>query len=258
METRALQMADTVIANTPGTAREYQHTHNLDSRRVVVIPPTLGTLLKTITALAAAPLTTSSSHASPNLLVYGKLQKAKGPDLAVKALVNVMQRSGAAATWHGVAIFAGDDLPCDTQPTVNMSTCIVEKYVPDMLRSRFRFVGRINRHDLGAFAHRHMIRAAILPSRYETFCLAAHEAAYYRLPLVLPRIAAYEDYFNDESSDETRINAIMFQAGSVEDLARAIAVAINNDRVLDRTVANNQDEIAYPDPAAGYRQLLLF
>lgn len=253
MEMRALQMADAVIANSLGTAREYQRAHNLDPRRIVVIPPTLGTLSPSIglslSQAAINPrLSSLTTHdAAANILVYGKLQKIKGPDIAAKALVRVMQ--DPSKRWRGTAIFAGDDMPCDTQPTLNMSSCILALHVlPASLKDRFRFVGRIDRNMLGAFARENGIRAAILPSRYETFCLAAHEIAHLRIPVLLPRLPAYDGYFQDRS------NALMFEAGSVNDLARAITMAVTDDGVINQI--KNKRNITYPDPSLGYKKLI--
>lgn len=105
--------------------------------------------------------------------------------------VRVMRELGSA--WRGVVVFAGDDMPCDVDARMNMSDCVMSTEVPDDLRFRFRFVGRIRRGTLGRFAIKERIRFVILSSRYETFCLAAHETAYFRLPVVLPRLHAYEE-----------------------------------------------------------------
>lgn len=256
METRALQLADAVIANSPGIARAYHHQHNLDPARIVVIPPTLGTLKSVgnqgLHSLrrddAASFMGEFRPSRNKNVLVYGKLQRVKGPDIAARALVQVMQE--LAGSWDGAAIFAGDEMPCDLDPTMNMSACILSYEVAPSLRHRFRFVGRLKRGTLGAWAQKEHIRLAILPSRYETFCLAAHEAAYFSIPVVLPRLPAYEGYFVDGR------NALMFSGGSARDLARALRLAVTADDAIDR-ISTNAYHISYPDPAQRYRQLLL-
>jgi glycosyltransferase involved in cell wall biosynthesis len=296
METRALQMADAVVANTLGIAREYQRLHALDPARIVVISPTLGTLpsnnrrqlesndahhnggqgtmgldgAATIIASAASAAVSPRNSQSPqpratigqNVLVYGKLQRVKGVDLAAKALVQVMRDLGEA--WQGTVIFAGDDMPCDTnsRPSTantniinkNMSACILaEAQVPAALSGRFRFAGRIGRGTLGQFASAHSIRAVVLPSRYETFCLAAHEAAHYGLAAVLPNLPAYQGVFQDGDT------ALLFRPGSVDDLARVIKCAILDDALtskIARGAAHLFTLARYPDPAAGYARLL--
>jgi hypothetical protein len=247
METRALQMADVVIANSPGIAREYAHAYNLvDGQRVVVIPPTLGTLEDDITMGGTQHPAVPEYVRSPeytNILVYGKLQFVKGPDIAAKAIVLAMR--SLADTWKGSALFAGDDMPCDKDPAITMSQCILDT-IPADLRPRFRFAGRVRRESLGQFATAERVRFAILPSRYETFCLAAHDAAYFGIQVILPRLPAYEGFFMDDGQ-----NAIVFDRGSIDDLERAIKAAlvtrVNSSVMLDRHV--------YNDPAETYMRL---
>lgn len=250
MERRALQLADAVVANGPGTAKQYISAHDLDPARVAVIPPTLGTLLTRYKA-RERPLNLPGAS---NILVYGKLQRVKGPDLAAKALVLVM-RELSAVKWSGSVIFAGDDMPCDVQPTINMSTCIVEQHVPLDLRHRFRFVGRVKRGgELARLADSTRIGLVILPSRYETFCLAAHEAAYFGLPIVLPRLPAYEGFF-----DQGGKNAVwMFEPGSANDLFQVVRRVLMMNASAFQRVFTSRTPIHYPDPAVGYARLLDF
>jgi hypothetical protein len=166
--------------------------------------------------------------------------------LAAKAFVQVMW--DLSSIWNGSVVFAGEDMPCDDQPNSNMSTCILSSNVPQDLRGRFRFAGRIKRGSLGDLAIQERIRFVVLPSMYETFCLAAHEAAFARLPVVLPRLPAYEGYFFDGQ------NAFMFDTGSVEQLARVCKTALTDTSAYERMKAH-QGAIAYPDPAVGYRRL---
>lgn len=244
METRALQLADAVIANSPATGRAYRTRHRLDQNRICVIPPTLATMSR--------PPKDDKQQSRPslhhNVLVYGKVQRVKGPDLAARAVVRVMRELGNA--WRGVVVFAGDDMPCDVDSKRNMSDCILFNDIPSDLHYRFRFVGRIRRGALGTFSSKERIRFVILPSRYETFCLAAHEAAYFRLPVVLPRLPAYEEYFVDG------VNAITFIASSVDDLTRAVRSFISDDDVVDR-IARAPHSIRYPDPAQGYQDCMM-
>jgi hypothetical protein len=256
-ETRALQLADAVIANSPGTACAYTLDHGLDPRRVFTISPTLGTLVVTGRTHEArndrrhSSLPSAPPSPDDNILVYGKLQRVKGPDMAARALVQVM-RDLAPSEWRGSVIFAGDDQMCDVDPTIPMSACILAAEVPPIFRPRFRFTGRIKRGALGVFASENSVRLVILPSRYETFCLAAHEVAFFGLPIVLPQLPAYEGYFVDDGE-----SAFMFSAGSPDDLHRVVKRAIaaagagagNNNRP-------SRKRIRYSDPSREYRRLI--
>lgn len=251
METRALQMADAVIANSLGIAREYASTYDLDaSRRVTVISPTLGTLQDIIDFDQDRPHHYVRSPESEfiNILVYGKLQRVKGPDLAAKALVMAMRE--LASKWDGEVIFAGDDMPCDNDPSLKMSTCLAS-LIPSNLSSRFRFTGRIKRGSLGKFARRERVGFAILPSRYETFCLAAHEASFFGLYLVLPRLPAYEGFFVDGE------NAAMFDGESPDDLARVIQQELLHlTSKRGSAVVAARPPIFYSNPSESYATLM--
>lgn len=246
MESRALQLADHVIANTHGIARQYVARYGLDPRRVIVIAPTLGTL-----EVSPAPgnLDYSASLTrlqSRNVLVYGKLQHVKGSDRAASALALAMQNM-SARHWNGTVFFAGDDMPCDQNANINMSTCIRSSVIPSGLLPRFRFVGRIKRGSLGSFAATHRIRFAVMLSRYETFCLAAHEAAYFGIALLLPKLAAYEGYFVDKQG------CMMFEASaSAEELAGVIQTALETDQWM----RNVRGPITYLDPLQKYAEVI--
>jgi glycosyltransferase involved in cell wall biosynthesis len=253
IETRALQLADAVIANSPGIARTYKWAHNLDQRRMLTIAPTLGTLTNPSRTKYERTHSMPQHHllatwgVNYSILVYGKLQRVKGPDVAARALVRVMR--DLASEWRGSAIFVGDDEACDVDRRSRMSTCIIATEVPRDLRSRFRFVGRIKRGAVGKFASDNRARLIILASRYETFCLAAHEAAFFGLPIVISRLPAYEGYFVDGK------NAFTFAPGSSCDLARVVKAAILDEARVSR-VARRANHINYPDPSAQYLRLV--
>ncbi len=86
----------------------------------------------------------------------------------------------------------------------------------------FEFLPAIDRRMLGALAQRPC--AAIVPSRFETFCLAAHELRAVGLPLLVAPLPAFVDYFSEEAG------ALLFD-GTVEGLASAI-LRIREDREL--------------------------
>jgi glycosyltransferase involved in cell wall biosynthesis len=123
--------------------------------------------------------------------------------------------------------------------------------IPVDLRWRFRFTGRVRRGRLGLFARQARIRFAILPSRYETFCLAAHEAAFFGLQLILPRLPAYEAFFVDENGE----HAFMFNGGSVDDLARTVRLALEVEGGAG-LAKQSATTINYPDPAKLYGPLI--
>jgi glycosyltransferase involved in cell wall biosynthesis len=74
------------------------------------------------------------------------------------------------------------------------SECIA-RVIPESVREAFEFVPDIDRLALGQHARRPV--AAVVPSRVETFCLAAHELRAVGLPLIVPQIPGFVDWLNE-------------------------------------------------------------
>lgn len=119
---------------------------------------------------------------------------------------------------------------------------------PSRFAGSISFRGRVRRATIGAFATKQGIRFAIMPSRYETFYLAAHEAALFGHLVVLPRLPAYKGYYVDG-------HANTFICNSVDDLARVMKHVILDNSAVER-IAKKSPSITYPDAAEGYRRML--
>jgi GT2 family glycosyltransferase len=69
--------------------------------------------------------------------------------------------------------------------------------IPDRHRSSFEFPGSMARHHLSGALDG--VSAVVVPSRFESFCLAAHEARRLGLPVVVPDLPAFEGLFTEET-----------------------------------------------------------
>jgi len=99
--------------------------------------------------------------------------------------------------------------------------------IPQRLAHAFEFVPSIHRNDLPRLCRN--VQAAVVPSRFESFCLAAHELRSVGVPLVVSAIPAFADYFSEQTgcltfngtsnSLKTAMERLTFEPGLAESLA---------------------------------------
>jgi glycosyltransferase involved in cell wall biosynthesis len=122
-------------------------------------------------------------------LFYGKLQHLKGADVFVHAGVELARRLGEPVRFHLV----GKDVRRHLfAPGYQRQ---LRAYIPPELQHAFVFHGHIPPGRLPEVALQCSL--AVVPSRIETFCLAAHELNWIGVPLVLADLPAFSDYFVD-------------------------------------------------------------
>lgn len=179
MERYALAHADRILSPSKAVADEYREQYDLPES-IVIDPP----------GVPSPDAKWCPPHADlPLVLGYlGKLQPIKGPATLIRAAVRALRaRGGDGLKVHLVG--------GDTRGWYDAShRAELERLIPEALRRHFTFHGaapRAQAHGLLADCH-----AAVLPSRSETFGLAARELAAMGLPLALTDIPAFEDGFN--------------------------------------------------------------
>lgn len=183
MEREALELADALLSPSDALGRHYASTYGLDVRRLVVSPPPMEELLL---GLAPGPRLPDPGH----FLFYGKLQEVKGcVQFAAAAVRLLLDAPGGGFRFT----FIGRDVACAKHACMT-SECIA-RVIPESVREAFEFVPDIDRLALGQHVRRPV--AAVVPSRFETFCLAAHELRAVGLPLIVPRIPGFVDWLNE-------------------------------------------------------------
>jgi glycosyltransferase involved in cell wall biosynthesis len=152
--------------------------------------------------LQRAPRAENPHH----VLFYGKLQSVKGVENFVRACLEL-----ARMRPHLRFLLIGSDtrLPSGGSMREALRAAIGEE-----LSDRFRFVDHIKREELPKFAAKAL--CAVIPSRSESFCLAAHELHHLACPLVLSNIPAFRGAFRDEST------ALLFEPDDLGSLVSAI------------------------------------
>lgn len=207
MERYTLAHVDGWLAPSPALARQYQSYYQLH------LP---------VVAQAPAFERLRSDHIHPRqidrqnirLLFYGKIQALKGADLFVQAAVQLCQQLDVRIEFD---LVGGEDPGLLAR--FGSYTDWLRGRIPLRFQDRFHFYGSIEPTRLPALAQAATL--AIIPSRFETFCLAAHELNWLGVPLVLNDIPAFADYFTHGQ------NCLKFD-GTAEHLAAVLYTAITD------------------------------
>lgn len=181
MEREGLRLADAILVPSASLGALYCWEYGVPQPRLVVSPPPMEDLLAGLETLPRLP---DPGH----FLFFGKLQEVKGCVQLAEAATALIS---ADPDRHWRFTFIGRDTPCarHSQPTLR---CVTNA-IPEWARPQFVFVPGIERMSLPKFCVRPA--AAIFPSRFETFCLAAHEVRALGVPLIVPAIPAFADSF---------------------------------------------------------------
>ena len=177
------------------------------------------------------------------IVFYGKQQHVKGLDLFVQAAVSILEMSNPDSPEYEFLII-GQDTPSQWGVKGSYGDGI-KQMIPDVYREHFCFLGRIDMVTLPEVVKGCI--CAVIPSRMETFCLAAHELNWLGIPLVINRIPAFVEYFENEQSclyfDGTAGDLREKVLRVVEDAAVRECLRIGNNAksVADRSIATNRE-----------------
>lgn len=155
--------------------------------------------------------------AGNDVIFYGRLSTFKGLDTFL-AGASIALRDPGFSRWLGKFVVIG---PEETVASA-LSLRDMKDVVPEPLRDRFRFVGRVSHSDLASYLDRSAF--AVFANRIESFCYAAHELHCAGVPLIVSDTAAFRDHFVDGST------AVFFDS-TAADLAEKI-VSLAQDAAL--------------------------
>jgi glycosyltransferase involved in cell wall biosynthesis len=233
MERESLRMADVILVPSISMGVFYAEEYGIAQHRIVVSPPPMEDLLSGFASRGRLP---DPGH----FLFFGKLQEVKGCVQLAQAAVAAIS---ADASRHWRFTFIGRDTHCSKHDQSTFR-CVTDQ-IPESVRPQFVFLPGIDRLSLPKFCVRPA--AAIFPSRFETFCLAAHEVRAMGVPLIVPSIAAFTDSFS------TATGCLTYD-GTTAGLQRAI------ERVRTDVELQLRLELAelpsYPPFTAAYDRLL--
>lgn len=227
MEREAYRMADAVIVPSRAVAELIATHYDLEPERIRIgeLPvPAVGAAVH-----APAP--------APEVVYYGRLAEEKGPEDLLQAMMPIMEEESSATLR-----FIGPDgwrLKSGKSMTAHLRSLI-----PSHLAGRVRFEPAVDRHHLAEALSTAWI--AVFPTRFETFCLAAHECRQLGLPIVVPQLPEFGGFFGYRSGARV-------YDGTVAGLRTALAELIARPDVLAEMGAAPLP--AYGNPLAPYRPL---
>lgn len=175
LERQALAMADAVLVPSAAIGEWAATRYRLDPARLVVAEPPVP---------AVTPVRWTPS-AEPSFAVYGRLAEQKGVHDLARALPAVLDANPVARIG-----FIGAD-GWSVAANRPMSAVLLD-LIPARLRDRVELIGPMDRQR--AMERMASAWAVVFPSRFETFCLAAHEVRRAGLPVIVSALAAFAPY----------------------------------------------------------------
>ena len=225
MEAGAYRMADLVVVPSPPMAGVVADRYGLDRDRIVIGQP----------PIPVVPKLERSPSSEPRFLVYGRLGEVKGSIEVVEAA------TGVHGHGRGLRVdFVGED---GWHPASQRSMrSHLESLVPPADRgTRIKFHGRLDRAEVAELARE--ARAVIIPSRFESFCLAAHEARAMGAPLIVPDLPAFEHYFS-------RATGALIYDGTARGLSETMTLLSSDLELTEQLAAAPLPD--YDSPIAPY------
>jgi glycosyltransferase involved in cell wall biosynthesis len=233
LEREGMELADVLLTPSRALGGLYRRKYGLDRQRFVESPPPMEELLL---GFEPRPRLPDPAH----FLFFGKLQEVKGCVEFAEATVSLLVREPERG-WH--ATFIGRDTWCGRHGC--MTSACLGRVIPGPLRENFSFIPSIDRLDLAKYLRR--VVAAVVPSHFETFCLAAHELRSLGLPIIVPRHPAFEDWLTEKTGCLT-------YDGTANGLANAMA-KVRDDAEL-RLSLDQAPRPQYPAFTEAYARVL--
>ena len=184
MERAQIALADAVLSPGP----EYYEKEilplypSLTRKRVLISPPVHSSI---------GQIDYDSN--ARDVLFYGRLSTLKGLDTFLRGAVLALENSAFSA-WIGQFLVVGPE----ENVANSLSLDELRGIIPEDKVSRFRFLGRIEHTALIDLLHKASF--GCFTNRVESFCYAAHELHTAGVPLIVNRIPAFEDGFEDSVS----------------------------------------------------------
>jgi glycosyltransferase involved in cell wall biosynthesis/GT2 family glycosyltransferase len=200
MERGVFRMADQVLIPVEGHRGDLVNRFRVDADRIVVSPPPIPPVEGAWSGSAGAPV----------FVALGRLGEMKGSQDLVRAAVSLLEA--------GVDLqvrFVGAD---GWSPTAGAPmTEWLQSMVPERHRSAFSYPGSLAREHISDLLHD--ATAVVVASRFESFCLAAHEARRLGLPVIVPDLPAFRGLFDESTGALVYDRTVEGLAGAMGRLA---------------------------------------
>ncbi len=211
MERGVFKMADEILIPVPGHHDTIVERYGVSGERVVVSPPPIPPLEGHVGSPTQVPVFAS----------LGRLGEMKGSQDLVRAAVSLLE--------DGLELkvrFVGSD---GWSPTgSSWMTEWLQTMIPSQYREAFEFSGSQARDQLVTALDG--VTAVVVSSRFESFCLAAHEARRIGLPVVVPDLPAFDGLFDQETGALVYDRTVEGLAASMRRLVEEEGLALSLSR----------------------------
>ncbi|MEX0865178.1 MAG: glycosyltransferase [Acidimicrobiia bacterium] len=211
MEREVFRMADAVVIPVEGHRRHVIERYQLDPGRVRVGPPPVPPLTRA----------NGSPGLTPVFAVIGRLGEMKGSQDMVKAATMLL----AEGARLQVRFIGGEGWSTTSRSEMRPW---LESMIGPEHAARFAFTGQVERDRLPDLTSD--VTAVAVPSRFESFCLAAHEARMMGHPVIVPDLPAFESLFTEETG------ALVYD-GTVDGLAYSMRRILDDAGLAERLAA---------------------
>jgi D-inositol-3-phosphate glycosyltransferase len=192
-ERRVIRAADRVLAPTEEDARHLMELYDAEPARIRVLPPGVDLARFTRRDPTAARARLGLGE-GPVILFVGRLQPLKGPDLAVRAFADAARRAPEAMR-DAVLVMVGGPSGHRGEAVRPWLDAVVAE---EGMAGRVKFLGPRPHEELSwVYSAADVL---LMPSRSESFGLAALEAQACGVPVVAARVGGLRDVVRDGSS----------------------------------------------------------
>jgi len=200
METESFRMADVVVAPSRPIARVVQERYGVEPDHVVIGQPPIDP----VPAMSLRPTP------YPTIVCVGRLGEVKGSHDLVHAAISVLREHSNARL-----VFIGED-GWSTTANESMLHWLRRELIPEDVAEQITFTGRLEGEALlTELAGAWMV---VIPSRFESFNLVAHEVRGLGLPVILPDLPAFDGIFDASTGAEVYDGTVEGLSGAIEHL----------------------------------------
>lgn len=243
----SIYSADLLFCQTKFMISKLAAEYGANEKELLYAPAPLESILETVDEANSQLEIAPTWHKSFDFLIYGRFQLVKGLETIVMAAISLLRGKAQQSDLNNPIrfLFVGPDQYSEDHRM--LASAYLESLIPTDLKKYFVFYPKpINRTELVAYSRK--VRAAIFASKFETLNLAVHEMARLRVPLILSKIPAFEEYFSSSQQ------VVFFDAGNYESLRKAIKTAV--DENYEKTIyeiRQGRFQLQYDDATAAYR-----
>jgi D-inositol-3-phosphate glycosyltransferase len=233
-ERRVLQGADCIVAPTQAEVAQLQWLYQMDTRRVVVIPPGVDLCRFYPIPADEAKEYIGVTCADHMLLFVGRIEPLKGLDVLLDALTILRRRQDFKPYSFCLAVIGGDpeaDTELMSAEMARIQALCREHGLEDMVI----FLGKRSQDTLPYYYS--AAEAVVMPSHYESFGMVALEAMACGTPVVASQVGGLAFLVQDG------VNGFTVPSGDPQALADRLAVLIS-DPNLRQQISEQAADIA--------------